>query len=109
MPWVIGNGLSGNGETQSAGSAKTARAGRVVRLVRMVRLVRLIKLYKYSSNMNKEGIKQEEKESQVGAAMSDTTNKKLVTDVVQLLLCVFVFILYNSYFCLFFTRHTFYI
>jgi hypothetical protein len=102
IDWILGgaaNAVTGGGiQSSQAGSASKsgARAGRVVRLVRMVRLVRLVKLFKYasiataSSHQDKnemlkgvstadsltEKLGELPKESHVGAAMSEITNRR---------------------------------
>ena len=80
MPWVIGTSLKVG--SQSVDASGAARVARLVRVVRMVRLVRLVKLYKYLSKLrdsNNNVVKEEEQDemnSQVGALMSDLTNRR---------------------------------
>lgn len=73
ITWILPTlGSSKAGASSKAGT----KAARVVRIVRMVRLVRMVKLYKYATKQDDEV--QEEKESHVGAAMSDLTNRRSV-------------------------------
>lgn len=95
MNWIVGGSLNGGSHRQAgAGNATRtgARAGRIVRLVRMVRLIRMVKLYKYvqtAFEKNKNAkiiahtVAEEDDgnfvpgmESRVGAAMSDSINRK---------------------------------
>jgi len=94
----LGGGGGGSG-------AQSAKAVRLVRLVRMVRLVRLVKLYKYAQQakelQKKKAMRAAKKaagekvdtdddieieESNVGAAMADITNKR----VLILILCMLI-------------------
>jgi len=90
MPWMIGNSLTAGSQSVKASSA--AKVARLVRVVRMVRLVRLIKLYKYLSKLrdNKNEVieEEEEKGSQVGAVMSDLTNRRVIILLLIMLIII---------------------
>jgi hypothetical protein len=79
--------------TSGASSKAGIRAAQIVRVVRMVRLVRLVKLYKYyatamSAKDKTEVVKEKEKESHVGAAMSDLTNRRVIMLILSMLIII---------------------
>jgi class 3 adenylate cyclase len=105
LPWTGVSIDSSNANRAGSASRAGARAGRIIRLVRMVRLVRLVKLYKYSTKIkdkaeekvghdgkvstgNKTDKEFLDKESRVGAAMSDLTNRRVIVLVLVMLIVI---------------------
>eukprot|EP00606_Chrysophyceae_sp_TOSAG23-5_P000943 GSChrysophyteH2.ASY1.ANO1.1063.1 assembled CDS len=106
IPWT-GADLGADDLNRAGDPANTgARASKTIRLVRMVRLVRLVKLYKYSAKIQEKEVDQEEdklvalddqgeeevvnvgKESRVGAAMTDLTNRRVIIMILIMLILI---------------------
>lgn len=96
MTWIVGSGInvakSSNHHSAAGSVVSNSNAGRIIRLVRIVRLIRILftfKLllsrlppfkafgieFKWSSN---KFVEENDTESNVGAAMTDLTNKRWV-------------------------------
>lgn len=88
-----GDDSGGGGSTLKVGRASRAgtKAGRIVRIVRLVRMVRMVKLYKmHGQNQNEDHSRLErrlkQKESKVGAILSERTTRKVIVLVLMLIL-----------------------
>jgi class 3 adenylate cyclase len=93
ISWIVGTDVDLTGTDGDAPAQASARAGRALRLLRTIRLVRLAKLFKYAHKKRKQESHAVDSndayaESNVGAAMSDLTNRRVIVLVLTMLLLI---------------------